>query len=126
MLTSRGLIVIAVLALILSAPAYAAGGMSNPSAAGSSDKSSIQGVLNVNAASEEQLMMLPGVDNKLARNIVNYRDINGPYKSVNELKNVHGMSSAVFDRIKNNVAVKGDTTLKQGPSGSPESSPSVP
>lgn len=47
--------------------------------------------LNVNTATKVQLMELPGIGDVLAQRIIDYRDENGPYRSLEELLNVSGV-----------------------------------
>lgn len=69
------------------------------------------GVINVNTASEDQLRMLPLIDSRLARDIVDYRNANGPFKSVDELRNVRSISKDRFDQIRQYLVTSGDTTF---------------
>jgi len=55
--------------------------------------------LNVNTASESELIALPGVGPGLARRIVEYRSANGPFQSVDDLQNVSGIGPSKFDRM---------------------------
>jgi len=74
------------------------------------------GVVNINTATADQLKMLPGIDDKLARNIIDYRDSNGPFKSTDDLLNVSGMTKEKFNKISQNLALEGDTTYQPGES----------
>ncbi len=106
--------------LALGLTAYAAGGMTEKEREGSGgirgpayDTSSARspGVVNVNTASADELRRLPGISNELADNIVSYRDSNGPFGSIQDLRNVNGMTKAEFRKIKQYVVLQGDTTL---------------
>jgi len=55
--------------------------------------------LDVNAASEQELMALPGVGPGLARRIVEYRTTNGPFQTVDDLQNVSGIGPSKFDKM---------------------------
>jgi competence protein ComEA len=55
--------------------------------------------LNVNTASESELVALPGVGPGLARRIVEYRTANGPFQSVDDLQNVSGIGPSKFERM---------------------------
>jgi competence protein ComEA len=55
--------------------------------------------LNVNSASESELIALPGVGPGLARRIVEYRAANGPFQSVDDLQNVSGIGPSKFQRM---------------------------
>lgn len=71
-----------------------------------------QGVVNVNAASAEQLALLPRVGPAIAQRIVEFREQNGPFKSADQLLLVRGIGEATFELIKPYVALAGETTLK--------------
>jgi len=56
--------------------------------------------ININTARPEQLQMLPGIGAKLASRIVDQRNANGPYKSLEDLEDVDGLTAKRFDLIK--------------------------
>ena len=45
-----------------------------------------------------------------AQAIIDHRKANGPFKSVDQLKDVKGIGDATFDKIKADVSVSGTTT----------------
>src|ERR1700680_2077001 len=55
--------------------------------------------LNINTASESELIALPGVGPGLARRIIEYRTANGPFQNVDDLQNVSGIGPSKFDRM---------------------------
>jgi competence protein ComEA len=55
--------------------------------------------LDVNTASAEELVQLPGVGPSLAQRIVDYRLQNGPFQTVDDLQNVPGIGPSKFDRL---------------------------
>jgi competence protein ComEA len=69
------------------------------------------GVINVNTASQDQLTMLPLIDDQLAINIVDYRNTNGPFNSLDDLMNVKGMTQEKLDQIRPYLVLQGDTTF---------------
>jgi len=69
------------------------------------------GVININTATEDQLRMLPLIDDKLAKAIIKYRDSNGPFDSINQLKNIKGVTKETFDELRSWLVVKGDMTF---------------
>ena len=56
-------------------------------------------VVNINKASKEELMKLPGIGEKLADQIVSYRE-DHPFKKTSDICNVSGIGEAKFDKIK--------------------------
>lgn len=55
------------------------------------------GKINVNTASAEELSALKGVGEKIAANIVQFRKENGPYKSIDDLKQVKGVGTKILE-----------------------------
>lgn len=56
--------------------------------------------LDINTASEAELTQLPGVGPSLARRIVEYREANGPFATVDDLQNVSGIGSSKFAKME--------------------------
>ena len=54
--------------------------------------------ININSASAEQLAMLTGIGSAKARAIVEYREANGPFGSVDDLAKVSGIGPATIDK----------------------------
>ena len=63
------------------------------------------GLLNINQASESDLMQLPGIGQVKAAAIVTYRNSNGPFSSIEKIKNVPGIKEAAFEKIKGMITV---------------------
>ena len=63
------------------------------------------GIININTASEEQLMTLPGIGQAKAASIINYRNDNGKFSSIEELKNIEGIKDGVFNKIKDKIII---------------------
>jgi competence ComEA-like helix-hairpin-helix protein len=61
--------------------------------------------IHINSARIDQLQMLPGIGAKLAARIVDYRQENGPFKSLEDLQHVHGLTKKRFEHIKDLVAL---------------------
>lgn len=72
---------------------------SGSSAAGSSSSGSVGECVNLNYASETELQALDGVGPTLAARIVEFRDKNGFFQSVEEVDAVSGIGSALVQRI---------------------------
>ncbi len=65
------------------------------------------GKINLNTANAQDLTMLPGIGEVLAQRILDYRDENGPFQSIEELDNVYGIGAAILDKISNYITVGG-------------------
>lgn len=61
--------------------------------------------LNINSATEEELMTLPGVGRAVAQNIVEYRDCIGGFRKVEDLALVSGIGAARLESIKPEICV---------------------
>ena len=70
-----------------------------------SSRAVINGKININTASKEELMDLDGIGEVFAERIIEYREKNGGFLSVNELKNVQGIGDKRFSAIKDNVTI---------------------
>ena len=81
-----------------------AAGPADPSASGGAAGASA-GKVNVNSASAEELATLPGIGPVLAQGIIDFRETNGPFGSVDELTEVSGIGPAVLAKIKDLVTV---------------------
>jgi competence protein ComEA len=56
--------------------------------------------LDINTASEAELTQLPGVGPSLARRIVEYRQANGPFATIDDLQNVSGVGPSKFAKMQ--------------------------
>ena len=63
------------------------------------------GKININSATVEELTQLQKVGPKTAERIVAYRDANGPFKTVDDLKNVKGIGDKVLALNKDRLTV---------------------
>ena len=61
--------------------------------------------ININQASLSELMGLPGIGQVKAEAIITYRESNGPFASIEEIKNVPGIKEAAFEKIKGMITV---------------------
>lgn len=62
--------------------------------------------VNINTADEATLDTLPGIGPSKAKRIIEYREQNGPFKSIEELKNVSGIGEKTFEQLKDLITVK--------------------
>jgi competence protein ComEA len=79
--------------------------------AAKSNRRELTGKLNLNTASEEQLMLLPTVGPAKAERIVTWRKRNGAFKRPADLRRVKGFGYKTFKRLEPYLDVKGDSTL---------------
>lgn len=63
-------------------------------------------MVNINTATEEQLRTLPGVGEETARKIIEYRQLNGRFVAIQDIKNVTGIGEAKFENIKNYICIE--------------------
>ncbi|MBN2694780.1 helix-hairpin-helix domain-containing protein [bacterium] len=68
------------------------------------------GKVNINTASESELTSLPGVGASKAKNLIEYREIEGEFTSINEILNVPGFSEALLSKISDQITVSGGST----------------
>ena len=61
--------------------------------------------VNINTASKEELMTLPGIGESKALAILAYRKEKGRFSSVNDLKDIPGIKEAVFSKIEEYITV---------------------
>ena len=63
------------------------------------------GKVNLNLAAEKELDTLPGIGPAMAKRILEYRQANGRFQDINELRNVKGIGEAKFAKIKDKVTL---------------------
>ena len=63
------------------------------------------GLININSASATELETLSGIGEVLAATIVEYRDQNGPFATVDDLMDVSGIGPATLEEIRDQVTV---------------------
>jgi competence ComEA-like helix-hairpin-helix protein len=64
-------------------------------------------VVNINEADTSAFIALPGIGNKLAARIVNFRDKLGGFYSVEQIKETYGLPDSTFQKIKGSLQLGG-------------------
>ena len=63
------------------------------------------GPVNINTATAAELETLSGVGPKTAEAIVEYREANGPFESIEGIMNVPGIGEGTFEKIRDEITV---------------------
>jgi competence protein ComEA len=63
-------------------------------------------IMNINTATLEELKTLKGIADKRAEAIIKYREKNGKFENVEDIKEVYGIGDGIFSKIKNFIKVK--------------------
>lgn len=62
-------------------------------------------LLDLNSATAEELTQLSGVGEVIAQRIVDWREENGPFRSIEEIMEVKGIGQAAFEEIRDSITV---------------------
>jgi len=62
-------------------------------------------LININTASSFELESLPGIGPTTAQKIIDYRETNGPFISIEDIINVSGIGPGTYTRIKDLITV---------------------
>ena len=61
--------------------------------------------ISINTATLEELLTLSGIGEAKAKSIIEYREKNGAFTSLEDLTKVDGIGQALFDKIKENISL---------------------
>lgn len=61
--------------------------------------------ININSADLTALMQLSGIGESRAQGIIKYREENGMFQTIEEIKNVTGIGEKIYEKIKENITV---------------------
>jgi competence protein ComEA len=70
-----------------------------------SSANSTEQVVNINTATKEELLTLNGVGDKKADQIINYREQQGEFKTIEDLKQVQGIGDKIFEGLQDSITV---------------------
>ena len=62
--------------------------------------------ININKATEKEFETLPGIGPSLASKIIEYRNQNGKFESIEDIKNVNGIGDNKYEKINDLITVK--------------------
>ena len=99
--------------VMAAALASAPGAAQQPAAPTKSAAPQAGAVVNLNTATAAQIATLPGIGDKAAQRIIEYREKNGGFKKIEELMNVKGIGEKSFLKLKPLITVAEKSTPKQ-------------
>jgi competence protein ComEA len=103
------ILIAAIAAIALSAAAAGAQGR----ATGPKPAATAAAPINLNTATADQLATIPGIGEKTAALIIEYRQKNGGFKKVEDLMNVRGVGEKSFLKMKPLITVAAAKTSAQ-------------
>ena len=62
-------------------------------------------IININEANKELLMTLTGIGESKAVKIIEYREKEGKFNTIEDIKNVEGIGDSLFEKIKNYITI---------------------
>lgn len=101
----RALVSIAAVAILIAAAHPLAQSTTPRTRAASHGAAKPLGPVNLNSATLEDLASLPGIGEKTAAKILEYREKNGPFKKIEELMNVQGIGEKSFLKLKPQITI---------------------
>lgn len=63
------------------------------------------GKVNINTAEKDKLLTLPGIGDSTADKIIKYRDENGKFEKIEDIKNINGIGEAKFKNIEQLICI---------------------
>lgn len=63
-------------------------------------------IININAADKDELTSLDGIGETMAERIIEYRNTNGPFGNIEEIKNVKGIGDKTFENVKDFITAE--------------------
>lgn len=77
----------------------------NTGKASSAVKTKADGPININTASAEELDALPGIGPAMAKRIIEYRETEGAFTAIEDIKKVKGIGEAKFEKMKDKICL---------------------
>ncbi len=69
------------------------------------DDPSNASLISINTATEDELSSLSGIGPSKAKQIIEYRTTNGPFKTIEDIKQVPGIGDSIFAQIKDYITI---------------------
>ena len=63
------------------------------------------GTVNINKATLDELMKIPGIGQVKAQSILDYRESNGGFSNIEELMNIDGIGNKTFEKLKDKISL---------------------
>ena len=79
--------------------------INNSNVSSESRENSTSQKISINKATKEELMNLNGIGESRAIDIINYRNANGLFKNIEDLKQVSGIGDKLFEKIKDQITI---------------------
>ncbi len=67
------------------------------------EKTTLSGKISINTATKEELQNLPGIGESKAKAIIEYREKNGAFLTIEDIQKVSGIGDNIFAQIKENI-----------------------
>lgn len=61
--------------------------------------------ININTATEDELIQIKGIGTSKAKDIIKYRQENGAFSSIEDLSNIKGIKKSFIDKIKDYIKI---------------------
>ena len=62
-------------------------------------------LVNINTADEKVLDTLPGIGPAMAKRIIEYRETEGLFQSIEDIKKIRGIGDAKFEKLKDKICI---------------------
>ena len=80
--------------------------LDNPKANSTNSTAKSSGdMININTADESELDKLPGIGPAMAKRIIEYRQTNGNFQTIEDIKNVSGIGEAKFNKMQDKLSL---------------------
>lgn len=62
-------------------------------------------LVNINTADEKALDTLPGIGPAMAKRIIEYRETEGAFQAIEDIKKIRGIGDAKFEKLKDKICI---------------------